>query len=341
MSETLDRAQAAASHGPALSAGAEPPLRWNALQRPIVALAPMDGFTDSAFRRVVRRLHPGVILFSEFTSADGFLRSAKVRQRLDFDPEEHPYFVQLFGSNPEAFAEAARAVEQMGVMGIDINMGCPSKKIVASQHGSGLMRDVDAACQIVERVTAAAPLEVSVKTRLGWSDASNLIPFATALESAGASLITIHGRCYDQHFKGEADWAPIYELKRALRVPLLGNGDVRDWDDGIGRMRNLDGFMIGRAAIGDPWVFRPGRRSHPPDWAEKSRVMAEHLRLMCEAKPERTAVFEFRKHLTEYVRGFDDAKAVRRELLSMPDAASLLRRIESLALPGREIPRAS
>ena len=316
------------------AAGAFPPLRWGQLPRPIVALAPMDGVTDSAFRRVVRRLNPGVVLFSEFTSAEGFLRSPRVRSRLDFHPEEHPYFVQLFGSDPDAFAEAARQLEQQGVMGIDINMGCPARKIVASQHGSGLMRDVDAACRIVARVAAACALPVSVKTRLGWSDSDSLIPFARALENAGARLVTIHGRTYDQHFSGPADWTPIYALKDALRVPVLGNGDVRDHDDGLGRLGNLDGFMIGRAAIGDPWIFRtrlgPGAAA-PPTWAEKSRVMALHLAFALESKPARAAVLEFRKHIAEYVRGFEDAKSLRRALMSVTDPDVVLRHIESLA----------
>jgi tRNA-dihydrouridine synthase B len=304
----------------------------------------MDGITDSAFRRVVRRINREVVLFSEFTSADGFLRSAKVRARLDFHPEEHPYFVQLFGNDPEAFAEATRQLEQQGVTGIDINMGCPAKKIVASQHGSGLMRDVAAACRIVERVAAVGRLEVSVKTRLGWNNARGLIPFAKSLESAGASLITIHGRTYDQHFSGRADWGPIHALREALTVPVLGNGDVCDHEDGCARLGNLDGFMIGRAAIGNPWVFRPGG-ARPPAWAEKARVMAAHLEWMCEAKPERVALLEFRKHLAEYVRGFDDAKAVRRALFAAPDADALLLRIEALAeldkVPGGVPARAS
>ena len=122
------------------------------MRRPIICLAPMDGITDSAYRRIVRRFNREVVLFSEFTSADGFLRSQRVRGRLDYTAEEHPYFVQLFGNNPDSFAEVARALEQQGVAGVDINMGCPDKKIVHSQHGSGLMRDVDKACRVVEAV---------------------------------------------------------------------------------------------------------------------------------------------------------------------------------------------
>ena len=233
--------------------------RWAAMERPIVALAPMDGITDSAYRRIVRRLHPSVVLFSEFTSADGYLRSGRIRRRLVYRPEELPYFVQLFGSGPEEFSEAARALEQQGVTGIDINMGCPARKIVASQHGSGLMRDAGLACRIVESVAEATTLTVSVKTRLGWHDASGLIPFAQSLESAGASMIAIHGRTYNQAFSGEADWEPIHRLKEALGVPVLGNGDVVDRAEGLARLGILDGFMIGRAAFVNPWAFRePG-----------------------------------------------------------------------------------
>ena len=314
-------------------------MRWGDRPRPIVALAPMDGITDSAYRRIVRRIDRDVVLFSEFTSADGFLRSGKVRSRLDFEPEEHPYFVQLFGNTPDNFAEASRAAEQMGVMGIDINMGCPAKKIVHSQHGSGLMQDVDTACRIVERVAQATGLEVSVKTRLGWRDSGNLIRFAKALESAGASLIAIHGRTYNEGFAGQADWAPIHELKRALGVPVLGNGDVADFRDGMAKLGNLDGFMIGRAAIGNPWVFR--RDGQPPSWREKAAAMAEQYGMMRETRPERVALLEFRKHVAEYVRGFDDAKAVRRELMASTGSAELLRRIEGLAGLDAALRRAS
>lgn len=306
------------------------PRPWAQMPRPIVCLAPMDGVTDSAYRRLVRGFAPDVVLFSEFTSADGFLRSERVRRRLHFQPEEHPYFVQLFGNHPEAFREAALALEQQGVAGVDINMGCPARKIVHSQHGSGLMRDVNQACRVVEAVARACRIEVSVKTRLGWSSAAQLVPFASALVNAGASLITIHGRTYDQAFSGQADWKPIYALKRALPVPVLGNGDVQDHSDGLRRLGNLDGFMIGRAAIGNPWAFLPDPRRRHPSLAERAAVMRRHYALMRESKPERQALLEFRKHLAGYLRGFQLARQARRSLLEVSDEALLLERLQAL-----------
>lgn len=306
---------------------------WADMPRPIVCLAPMDGITDTAYRRLVRQFSPRVVLFSEFTSADGVLRSENVRRRLEFAPEEQPFFVQLFGNNPETFREAALMLEQQGVAGVDVNMGCPAKKIVHSQHGSGLMKDVNQACRIVETIAEACRIEVSVKTRLGWNNAERLIPFASSLADAGASLITIHGRTYDQQFAGQADWEPIYRLKRHLSVPVLGNGDVRNHEDGLRRMGNLDGFMIGRAAIGNPWVFLPpdGEGGQSPTLAERARVMELHYNLMREHKAERHALIEFRKHMAGYLRGFDLAKTARRTLLEVTCETVLLERLAALA----------
>lgn len=317
------------------------PMRWAERATPIVALAPMDGITDTAYRQVVRRFDRDVVLFSEFTSADGFLRSAKVRRRLDFAPEEQPYFVQLFGITPQAFVEAALALQDQGVAGIDINMGCPSKKIVASQHGSGLMRDVAAACRIVEAVANACRVDVSVKTRLGWKDASGLAAFTRSLVDAGASLITIHGRTYAQSFGGRADWGSIQALKDHLPVPVLGNGDVQDFDDGVAKLGRLDGFMIGRAAIGNPWAFLRDPARRKPAMAERVETILLHYRLIRELKladaaqklvrdPERLALIEFRKHLVGYLRGFDMAKHARVALLEANDEATFLRLVDGL-----------
>ena len=310
---------------------------WTRMPRPIIALAPMDGITDSAYRRIVRQINPEVVLFSEFTSADGYLRSDHVRQRLDFSPDESPFFVQLFGNNPNTFAESSKALEQTGVTGIDINMGCPSKKIVASQHGSGLMREVDTACRIVEAVAKAVSLPVSVKTRLGWKNDEQLVPFTQSLVSAGATLITIHGRTYNQGFKGEANWAPIHALKQMLPVPVLGNGDVQTIADGLERLGPLDGFMIGRAAIGNPWAFLPPDQMRTPTMAERLEVMEQHYHAMRQTKPPRRAVLEFRKHMVGYFKGLENAKALKAMLMQSDEEAVFLEGLARLKVEGEDL----
>jgi tRNA-dihydrouridine synthase B len=309
-------------------------ISWSDFPRPIVCLAPMDGVTNSAYRQVVRRLSAKVIVFSEFTSVDGLLRSDRVRQRLEFEPCEHPFFMQLFGNNPDHFAEVAKMVEDRGIFGVDINMGCPSKKIVHSQHGSALMKDPDTACRIVEAIRKACGLEVSVKTRLGWSDASQLIPFARSLESAGISMLTIHGRTYNQAFRGQADWSPIYELKEHLKIPLIGNGDVQDYQDGLQRLKNLDGFMIGRAAIGNPWCFLDTTQHPEPSLEERIDLAVEHYRLLRKARPERVAVPEFRKYLGSYVSGFRKAKEWRAALMGCSGEAEFLQTMQQIRQGG-------
>ena len=270
-------------------------MNWSEVKRPIICLAPMDGVTNSAYRQIVRSLSKDVILFSEFTSVDGLLRSEHVRLRMDYEPCEHPFFMQLFGSNPKFFGEASRLVEDRGILGVDINMGCPAKKIVHSQHGSALMKDPDKACRIIEEIRGSCSLEVSVKTRLGWKDEKNLINFAKSLESAGTSMLTIHGRTYSQAFRGESNWEPIYELKRHLKIPVIGNGDVQNLNHGIKKMSNLDGFMIGRAAIGNPWCFQDRRKCSEPNIEERIKLALKHFYLYRKFKLELVALREFRK----------------------------------------------
>ena len=299
-------------------------MSWSEVKRPIVCLAPMDGVTNSAYRQIIRSLSKDVILFSEFTSVDGLLRSEHVRLRLDFEPCEQPFFMQLFGNSPDIFAEASRMVEDRGILGVDINMGCPAKKIVHSQHGSALMQDPDKACRIVEAIRKACSLEVSVKTRLGWKDDKNLINFAKALESAGASMLTIHGRTYNQAFKGESNWEPIYELKRNLKIPVIGNGDIRDFNHGLDKMANLDGFMIGRAAIGNPWCFQDRRKYPEPTLDERIDLALKHFHLYRRFKRELVAVREFRKYIGNYVSGFRNAKEWRNNLMHCQNEKSFV-----------------
>ena len=311
-------------------------MSWSEVKRPIVCLAPMDGVTNSAYRQIIRSLSKDVILFSEFTSVDGLLRSEHVRLRLDFEPCEQPFFMQLFGNSPDIFAEASRMVEDRGILGVDINMGCPAKKIVHSQHGSALMQDPDKACRIVEAIRKGCSLEVSVKTRLGWKDDKNLINFAKALESAGASMLTIHGRTYNQAFKGESNWDPIYELKRNLKIPVIGNGDLRDFNHGLDKMANLDGFMIGRAAIGNPWCFQDRRKYPEPTLDERIDLALKHFHLYRRFKRELVAVREFRKYIGNYVSGFRNAKEWRNNLMQCQNEKSFvecMREIQQLEPP--------
>ena len=306
-------------------------MTWKDFPRPLVCLAPMDGITNTAYRRIVRGLSKRTLLFSEFTSVDGLLRSERLRERMGYHLSEHPFFMQLFGNDPQAFAEVSKMVEDRGILGVDINMGCPSKKIVNSQHGSALMKDVDGACRIIESIRCACNLEVSVKTRLGWENVDNLIPFAKSLEAAGTSLVTIHGRTYRQAFKGDANWEPIYELKRNLSIPVVGNGDVQNYSDGIKKTKNLDGFMIGRSAIGNPWVFcNPSERASP-SLAERVETAIRHYELLRELQTEHRALREFRKYLGEYIQGFRHAKEQRKQLMTCEREEDFLYQMREIA----------
>ena len=272
------------------------------LAGPIVALAPMDGYTDSAYRQIVKGVNPNVVAFTEFYSADGIVRSRTFADSvLPHDRAENPLIVQIFGKDPEMFREAARIIERYDVAGIDINMGCPARKVVRSGHGSSLMISRDTAYRIVSAMAQVVRVPISVKTRLGWTDSEPLIEFCQGLQEAGASLITVHGRTYQQAYTGVADWEPIYRLRDALSIPVIGNGDVRDYDDGMVRLRNLDGFMIGRASFGNPWCFVPG--GYTPTLRETLDMMERHALLLVRLKGHKGAL-EARKHLVIYLRGF-------------------------------------
>lgn len=265
---------------------------WNDLVQkgPIVALAPMDGYTDSPYRRIVKETHSDVVCFSEFYSADGIAKSSTLAEKvLPHDAIERPLVVQIFGKDPEMFRKAAIAIESYGVAGIDVNMGCPAKKVVKSGHGSSLMINTDTAFRIIEEMTKAVSIPISVKTRLGWENYENLVDFCKGLENAGAKLITVHGRTYKQAFEGKADWTGIYDLKKHLSIPVLGNGDVLDYDDGASRIVcptdsdvRLDGFMIGRSSFGNPWCFRPGK--YVPTLREILEKMDRHADLLISTK---------------------------------------------------------
>ncbi len=301
---------------------------WNNLSRPIVALSPMDGYTDSAFRRVCKSVNPNIVVVTEFTSAEGLNHHApRIVERFRFDPSEQPIIAQLFGSNVDSFVDAARWLEAKGFAGIDLNMGCPSRQVIRSEQGFALRQNHEKAFRIIDAVARSTKLPVSVKTRLGLHDADDLLEFGKGCEDAGANMLTIHGRTYDQPYGVPADFAPIYKLKRNVSIPVLGNGGIVSAADGVEKLNNLDGFMIGQAAIGNPWVFseRPAE-----SFTEKIPLIEQHAAWLVELRGEQYGIREMRKHLLTYVKGLPNAKELRARLVhvnSLTDISDMLQTI--------------
>ncbi len=301
---------------------------WKTTNRPILALAPMAGYTDTAYRQLVKGIEPRTICFTEFTSADGIVYNSKrTLKQLDFNPnEERPLIAQIFGKKPDHFTEAAKRVEAMGVDGIDINMGCPARKVVSSDHGSALLKDPRKAMEIVEATVRGTSLPVSVKTRIGANelDLPWFIQFCKDLESAGAELISIHGRTAKQMYTGKSDWEPIYEVKRNVNIPIIGNGDIKCAQDAIDKIQNLDGVMVGRGTMGKPWLMREIAAAFfdeeyqaPVTFEEKLPFMLRHCELNIESKGEERGMMEMRKHFAGLLKGFDGASKYRSQVVKI------------------------
>lgn len=290
----------------------------------------MDGYTDSAFRRVCKEVNPQVVVFTEFTSADGLHHgSKKVQDKFRYHPQEKPIIAQIFGKDINTFVTAAKYCEAMGFSGIDLNMGCPARKVVRSEHGIALRKKHDLAFRLIEAVAMATNLPVSVKTRLGWTDASDLIDFGLGAENAGANLLTIHGRTYAQGYSNPANFSPIYELRQKVRIPIIGNGGIVSMDDGYSKLQNLDGFMIGRAAIGNPWVFSE-RQSI--SFEEKIPIIQKHAQYLVDLKGERVGVLEMRKHLLAYVKSQPHASIYRLKLVRVDSPENIYRALDEILL---------
>lgn len=301
---------------------------WSTTPRPIIALAPMAGVTDASYRQLIKRIEPRTIVYTEFLSTDALaFGSKKTLDMLSYDPVlERPFVVQVFGHDPLHFLEASKIIEQMGADGIDINMGCPAAKVVSSCHGAALIQKPELAAELVHAAVKAVSIPVSVKTRLGWNTSDTLIPFCKALEAAGAQAFAIHGRTYHEKFSGKAHWEEIYELKKNVSVPVIGNGDIASAEDALAKIGNLDGVMVGRGTFGNPWVMQDiadalaDRQTHTPtvqrlSFQEKVPVILEHCELAVRIKGERTGMLEMRRHLSSYVKGFDGASEMRQKLV--------------------------
>ncbi len=303
-------------------------------------LAPQAGVSESPFRRLCRRFGADVVV-SEFVSAEGIRRgSARTHEYLRFDEAERPIGVQIFGADPAAMAEAAALVADVYRPDfIDINFGCPVKKVVSRNGGSGCLKDLDLVQAIIRAVDRATPLPTTVKIRSGWSEETrNPVEIALRCQDAGARVLTLHARSRTQMYSGSANWDEIAAVVDALDIPVIGNGDVRTGDDAR-RMREhtgCAGIMIARGSHGAPWIFAQARAAldgrpipEDPDVVERFRIVLEHARnAIAFERDEQRAMIEFRKHLGWYTRGLPDGRTLRQQLFEVRTLAEAERLLE-------------
>ncbi|HET9513839.1 MAG TPA: tRNA dihydrouridine synthase DusB [Gemmatimonadales bacterium] len=301
-------------------------------------LAPMAGVSEAPFRQICRRMGAD-ILMTEFLAAEAIRRGIrKTLEGCEFEEIERPIGIQIYGAAPEAMGRAAAIVsEAYQPEFIDINFGCPVKKVVQRNGGSGCLRDLDLVERIIRAVVSATPVPVTVKTRSGWSEESrDPVGIARRMQDAGARAFTLHARTRTQMFSGKASWDEIARVVEALDIPVIGNGDIQTAEDAV-RMRDHTGcaaIMIGRGSFGNPWLFRDARalldgavRAAPPTPAERFVLALEHAQLALRLQGDsRSTVIEFRKHLGWYTRGLPGASALRERLFqvdTMAEAAGI------------------
>jgi tRNA-dihydrouridine synthase B len=330
------RTMITASSIPLLLSGRGTPraLRCRVLQ------SPLAGVSDRIFRGLVRRWAPDALLFTEMVNATSLELGHGLIKMEELTSEPGPIGVQLFDHRPAAMADAARRAEAAGAYLIDINMGCPVKKIAKKGGGSGLIREPDLAARIVAVVAAAVTVPVTVKTRLGWCGSSlDPVSWCRQLESAGAQLLTLHGRTREQGFKGEADWAAIGAVKQALAIPVIANGDVKSPADALACLERTgaDGVMVGRGTMGAPWLVGQidaalsGRPIPPsPGALERIHLAAEQLQALVAARGDHGLLIA-RKHMSWTCTGFAGAPQLRHALMRAPTPAEALALLNTAA----------
>jgi nifR3 family TIM-barrel protein len=293
-------------------------------------LAPMEDVSDPPFRAVCKE-QGADLMYTEFISSEGLIRDAiKSRQKLDIYEEERPIGIQIFGGDEEAMSLSARIVETVHPDLLDINFGCPVKKVVSKGAGAAVLKDLPLMQKLTRACVKSTLLPVTVKTRLGWDEASkNIETVALTLQDEGIQALSIHGRTRSQLYKGEADWSLIAKVKNnsSIHIPIFGNGDIDSPEKALEYKNKfgVDGIMIGRAAIGYPWIFREikhflttGKKLPPPTLQERIDVISLHLKQNILWKGEKLGILEMRRHYANYLKGLPGIKEYRSKLVTLP-----------------------
>lgn len=306
----------------------------------VLALAPLAGITDMAFRQVCVKFGAGYCE-TEMVSAKALsFNDKKSFELMKLSPDEHPCAIQIFGNEPDIMANAAKLAEKSGADIVDINMGCPAPKIANNGSGAALLKNPDLCGEIVQAVKSAVNIPVTVKIRKGFDDENiTAVEVSKICEQSGADAVIVHGRTRKQYYQGRCDLDIIKAVKENIKIPVIGNGDIKDTKSAE-KMLNYtgcDGLMVARAALGNPWIFKILREyfdngiiTEPPTPEEKLRIMADHIELVCKYKGEKMGMLQSRKQISWYLKGFKGAAAFRNEagtLCTLKDMYSLIDRV--------------
>jgi tRNA-dihydrouridine synthase B len=310
--------------------------------RPATVLAPMSGVTDTVFRRFIREMGGCGLIVTEFTSADGLLRDKRVLGRyLHFYDDEHPISAQLFGCDPQVLADAARMVEGLGFDLVDLNLGCPAKKVVKCNGGSGLLRDLPRIAKIFETVRAAVQIPFTVKFRAGWNDREIIcVELARLAESCGLAAVALHARTREQGYAGTARWEWIAAVKQAIRIPVIGNGDIRTPEDAAAMVAQTgcDAVMVGRTAASNPWIFRQiaqfeaGGGYEQPSEADRFRMIRTYFRMLIEEEMP-GAAGKMKQFASWFTHGVANGSHLRKAIYQARTEHEILGRVEEFFAP--------